>query len=458
LFSHLTWSQRFLLVSLVAIVSGMFGMGWWVGEQIETQVVHQTAAYTALYVASVVEPSLQDLEAGQVSPDTQAMLISLLQDTSLGQHITAVNVWDVTGRVVFSTHPANIGRVFPVEGELRRALRGWVAAHVAVLDEPEHASLPDFGQRRLETYSPLRRAGSTEIIGAVEFYQTVDDLDQNIALAQQRSWLSVAAVTGLIYLVLAGFVRYASNTIRRQQTALTSQVGQLQLLLYQNQLLSDRVRRAARRSTSLNERFLRRISAELHDGPAQDLGLALLRLDHLRPNGAPPVEDFEVVQGSLQHALQEIRAISAGLGVPALENTSLAEVATRAVRVHERRTRTSVALRLVGDLPDPAPLPVAITVFRLLQEGLNNAYRHAGGAGQAVTITCEAGQVVVEIADAGPGFDAAAATAAGDEHLGLAGMRERVESLGGTFRIDTAPGAGARLVARLPLEAVQVTE
>lgn len=132
----------------------------------------------------------------------------------------------------------------------------------------------------------------------------------------------------VMYLLLAGFVRYASDTIERQQIKLSQQVNQLTELLAQNETLHKRVRRAAARATALNECFLRRISAELHDGPAQDLGLAWLCLDHVvarypayhltSSNGHGVAEDLNIIQSLLQCAMQEIRALSAGLGVPQL--------------------------------------------------------------------------------------------------------------------------------------------
>jgi signal transduction histidine kinase len=465
LLPRFTWAQRFALASLVILVAGMFGMGWWVGRQIESGVVHQTAANTALYVSSVVEPNLQELVySDTITPEHQAMLANVLQDTSLGQHITAVKVWNSQGRIVYATDPENLGRVFPVAGGLARALRGWVAADISVLDQPENAFDRDRGARRLETYSPVRRAGTSEIIAAVEFYQTVDDLDRDIATAQQRSWLIVGVATLAMYALLAGFVRRTSDTISRQQTELTSQVHQLRELLGQNQELHERARRAARRTTALNERFLRRISAELHDGPAQDLGLALLRLDHLRPRaelaaaaGSNPAPagppDFHVVQRSLQHALQEIRAISAGMGLPELGNLTLSETVVRAVRSHEQRTGTRVALDLDG-LPADATLPLKITVYRIVQEALNNAFRHAGGADQQIHMRYTSNLLSLIIADHGPGFCEPSA-GEWDNHLGLAGMRERVESLGGIFRVESEVGKGTRVIAQLPLDSGQ---
>jgi signal transduction histidine kinase len=462
LFTRLTWAQRFMLVSLVVLVAGMFGIGWWIGTQIEDGVIHQTAAYTALYVSSVVEPNLQELAFGDsITSEHQLTLAQLLQDTSLGQNITAVKVWDRNGRIVYTTEPATLGQVFPIDPELARALRGWVASDITNLDQPENVFDRDRGQRRMQTYSPVRHTGTSQIIAAVEFYQTVDNLERNIAAAKQRSWLIVGAATLVMYLLIAGFVRRASDTIRRQQTELGNQVVQLKELLAQNEELHERVRRAARRTTALNERFLRRFSAELHDGPAQDLGLALLRFDQLWPHAeaaqriqnseATAPSDFHTVHSSLHHALQEIRAISAGMGLPELENVTLAETVARAVRAHERRTATQVALNM-NTLPENIPLPVKITVYRIIQEALSNAYRHAQGIDQQVEVSCTDSQLNLTIADRGPGFDKTYA-AQWDEHLGLAGMRERVESLGGVFQIESQPGCGTCIIARLPLDA-----
>jgi signal transduction histidine kinase len=475
--TRLTWAQRFMLASLVILVLGMLGLGWWVYQEIQTSVVNQTADNVALYVSGIVAPNVQELVTGDsITPEHQALLSRTMNDTSLGQHITAVKVWDMQGRVVYATDMQDIGQSFPVDGDLQHALRGWVAAGITTLNKPENVNDRDRGQRRLETYSPVRRTGTSQVIGAVEFYQTVDGLDRDLATAQQRSWLIVGSAGLVMYLLLGGFVRFASETNRRQQAELSDQVVRLKELLAQNDELHERVRRAARRTTALNERFLRRISAELHDGPAQDLGLALLRLDHLEPHAqaarnapvaahsapvaaatqsgptAESAPDFQVVQNSLQHALTEIRAISAGMGLPELKDRSPVDTVARAVRSHEQRTGTRVTVKL-NNLPSHLSLPVKITVYRVMQEALSNAYRHAGGAGQEVRVDATAHQLTLTVADCGPGFDNVG-NLASDEHLGLVGMRERLESLGGSFRIESERGGGTRIIAQLPLDAL----
>jgi signal transduction histidine kinase len=89
-------------------------------------------------------------------------------------------------------------------------------------------------------------------------------------------------------------------------------------------------------------------------------------------------------------------------------------------------------------------------LYRIVQEALNNAWRHAEGAVPTVTVTGSEDQLVIEIADPGPGFDPAMIQGS-ETHLGLISMRERAESLGGQFHIDSAPGRGTRAIATLPI-------
>ncbi len=92
-------------------------------------------------------------------------------------------------------------------------------------------------------------------------------------------------------------------------------------------------------------------------------------------------------------------------------------------------------------------------MYRIIQEALSNAYRYANGAHQKVQVDFARNQLNVMISDQGPGFDGNHA-GEWDEHLGLAGMRERVESLGGVFRIESEQGRGTRVIAQLPLDVV----
>jgi len=176
---------------------------------------------------------------------------------------------------------------------------------------------------------------------------------------------------------------------RAAAAELRAQVAQLTDLLDQNKQLHLRVSRATAHAAELNERFLRRISAELHDGPAQDLGLALLRLDTVVARSETQADDnsgdLTAVETAVRTALQEVRAISGGLGVPELDHLSLTETLARVVKVQQRRTAMAVTTQfepLPGQapLPEQAPLPVKIVAYRLIQEALSNAIDMRAGA------------------------------------------------------------------------------
>jgi signal transduction histidine kinase len=449
-----TLAQRFMLASLVILIAGMLGIGAWVGNEIKNGVIHRTGATTALYVDSFVAPLLQELgTAGALSPQHHEQLSKLLQDSSMGQQIVTFRVWDPTGKVIYSTDETAVGKTFPIKTGLARAILGQVSSEVSGLEAEENAPQRAISSELLETYSPVRLSGTNQVIAVAEFYQTVDALHQEIATAQRRSWLVVGLAMLAIYLLLAGFIRGASDTIEAQQATLNDQIARLTELLAQNQELHKRVRRASGSVATLNERFLRRIGSELHDGPAQDLGLSLLKLDVLigraeESQKAPDlVEELTGIQSSVQSAHKEIRAISSGLSLPQLAELSLPETVIRAVRAHERRTGSRVELDM-APLPEQAALPVKITIYRVIQESLNNAYRHAGGANQRIHVFMEEDVLVLEVSDDGPGL-VDQPKAALDGHLGLVGMRERVESLGGTFSVKSEPGQGTRITARL---------
>jgi hypothetical protein len=280
LWNLLSLAQQYMLASFVVLVCCMAGVGWWVSREIQSGVMQETAATTALYMNSFVAPLVQELDGGEhLRPAHIASLDALVRETPLGQQVLSFKIWNRAGRVVYSANPDLIGRVFPMSGGALRAWQGSVSSDISELEDQEHENERQFSERLLETYSPVRSENNSEIIAVAEFYQTVAHLEAQLSAARVSGWLVVGMVTIAMYVMLAGIVRRGSDTIERQQRDLWDKLRQLTELLTQNKLLSERVRRAASGSTARNERFLRRISAELHDGPAQALGLALLRLD-----------------------------------------------------------------------------------------------------------------------------------------------------------------------------------
>ena len=453
---NLSLAAQFVFAGSVVLVVGMAIIGFWVTQRIEDGVVRNTAASTALYMESFVAPLVQDLgRVNQLSPEIQSQLDKLLQDNVLGQRIVSFKIWKEGGLIAYSSRHDIIGRTFPTTENLRRAWQGEVTAEFDTLVDEEDALERAHGLSLLEMYSPIREVHTGKIIAVAEFYETAEVLRKNLFSASLQSWMVVAAVTLAMLGALSGIVFRGSRTIDRQRASLEQRVAELSRLLSQNEELRGKLQRASRRTTEINESYLRKISADLHDGPAQLLSLALLRIDALKPlvgnvavDGAKR-SDMDIVHTALTDAIVEIRQICTGLTLPELEKLSLSEMLTTAVNSHQRRTSTQVQLD-IQSAPQTLTQAMKICVFRFVQEALNNAFRHANGVGQQVTCRFDGQVLEIEVVDAGPGFKPAQRSPASG--LGLHGLRDRIESIGGELQVHSELGQGTRLVMRCNTE------
>ena len=134
----------------------------------------------------------------------------------------------------------------------------------------------------------------------------------------------------------------------------------------------------------------------------------------------------------------------------ALESQGLAEALAKHVEVLRRVHRREIALTLEG----AAPVAAAIEgdVFRIAQEALHNALRHAGAARIDVVLRSEPGRVELEVGDDGTGFEPAA-PGLRSRSLGLTTMAERARAAGGALTIDSAPGSGTTVRLEVSREA-----
>lgn len=452
--------RRFLLIGLLVLLAGMALVGTWVGSQIESGVINGTGVVTNLYLDGAISPRLQSLATGAELEDADRLALDrLLTGSHLGEHVVALKIWGRDGRVIYnSPDPSMVGNRFVMERPIAQAFAGEVRSRVVDKDDLEDQLKNPKWSRLIETFAPIRADGDNSVLAVAGFYQTAQSLEQGVRSAQLRSWAVQGAVTLVMLILLATLVKKANNTIDTQQQQLNEKVAQLTALLDQNEQLHERVSRAAARTTALNERFLRHVATDLHDGPGQCLALASMRIESLSEvcggcaqsagRDTTVAEDFSTVHLALQSALADLRAILRGLQLPEIEQLSVTETLRRAIVDHERKTGREVPLAL-QDIPDAAPLPVRITLYRLLQESLANGFRHGGGRNQRVSASSSAGHLQIEVADDGSGFDPSVPNTGG--HFGLDGMRERVQLLGGSFEVKSAPNQGTVIRASLPL-------
>ncbi len=138
--------------------------------------------------------------------------------------------------------------------------------------------------------------------------------------------------------------------------------------------------------------------------------------------------------------------------MPELDQMSPEDVIIRAIHEYEKKSQNKVSIDL-EELPETVGMSVKITLYRIIQEALNNGFRHSGGKDQVVKSRGVQDKLEIEISDSGPGFDTQTDILEG--HLGLAGMRERVEVLGGRFQIESSEKGGTKVYACLPLYALE---
>lgn len=452
-FRELPLDQRFMLISFVVLISVILLVGTIVANQIQMGIIERTGALTSFYLDSLLTHHLKGITNNNLlDQETRDEIAHIFAGSTFSEQVVSFKLWSPAGIILYSPASEMIGESY-VNENLQQALRsGKAFTSISRLDDDENRFESQRWDRLIETYAPLRDEESGEIIAVVEFYQTTLALEQEVFKAQLSSWLVVILAGVIIFAALNSMILRASSTITEQQEALEENIGQLQNLLRENETLSDRVRRAAGRTTMLNERLLRRIASDLHDGPAQDIAYALLRIDDLIESDAGDDEgekltSGELVRNALSTALGEIRNVSSGLRIPELEGLSMEEIIRLAIREYQRKSGMTVTFEATN-LPGTCPEPVRITLYRIVQESLTNSYQHARGAAQSVTAQMTERQLFLAISDDGGGFEQTEAGVEG--HLGIAGMRERAEILGGTFGIDTDE-TGTTIHVQLPL-------
>lgn len=454
----LSLAKQYTLASSALVVLGMLALGGWVSNIIETIVTENAAVATARYMDNFVQPHLQALPSANVlPPDSSEALDDVMETAAVHMRVSAIRIWAHDNTLVYSTRKDEIGKTLAPKESLNAAWHGKISAEFDHPHIEEHDKDHANHTPQLEVYSPIRSSAGM-IIAVAEFYENAEELRQALIQAREQSWIVTGLVTILMIAGLFWIVARGSTTIERQQLSLQERVEQLFQLLAQNEDLRNRLQASAHRTTELNERYLRQLGSDLHDGPAQMLSLALLRLDVLKPRNAEVDDEAKkrskahsAIKSVLSDALKEIRGICSGLTLPEIEKLSPRSALLSAVRAHERRTLTSVSIDIC-DLPNDMDHATKTCLYRFIQEGLNNAFRHARGMGQQVSVRSDGVLITVEVADQGPGIESRGKHLSEIHHLGLTGLRDRIEILGGSLHVSSWPNKGTRLTTRLPIQ------
>jgi signal transduction histidine kinase len=257
--------------------------------------------------------------------------------------------------------------------------------------------------------------------------------------------------------LLASFER-----IERANEELEWRVGErTQQLAAANLRLEERERvrqKLLRQVISAQEEERKRVARELHDETSQTLTALGIDVDLALDGSDGPVRQrLLAVRRHVDRMHQELHRMIVNLRPSVLDDLGLAAGIRWLANHHLARAGIAVRCELDG-LDERLPPEVETAIFRVVQEALANVARHAKAESVLIQATIEDGSLEVAIEDDGTGFDAAALEWSPESlrGAGLLGMRERIDILGGSIRVDSTPGAGTGLFFSVPVRGAEI--
>ncbi len=298
----------------------------------------------------------------------------------------------------------------------------------------------------------LRRSGS--------FFKATSTAMEELRSPERTA----AAQLESIVVVLArrtGELAASNEKLRREllqresvEQSLRSSEGNTSRLLAQSQRMQHELRHLSRRLISVQEEERKRISQELHDVVAQALSSINLRLALLKSRSTANTRGLQLKIATTQRLVQEsveiVHRFARDLRPTVLDDLGLIP----ALRSHLKHVAAETGLKLTFQCSaevETLGLAAKTVLFRICQQALTNIVQHARARHATVQLTQRSGTVRLVIHDDGHGFQPR--EAAGTKkiaHLGLLGMRERAEMIGGTFSVESAPGKSTRVEVTLP--------
>ncbi|HEV7257716.1 MAG TPA: ATP-binding protein [Bosea sp. (in: a-proteobacteria)] len=445
--NKLSLERRFLIAASLSVGLSMLTLGYWIEKQIRSGWLQGMAETSAVYLEAILAPHLQGLAtSGNLSESERAAVTALITDTRLSQRVAMIKIWNMKGELLFSTGRTSSGETLSPT-LLQKIKNGQVSVDVEFDDKGDHSPAPT---SLLEVYAPMHKHGTREIIGIGEFYEFSRTLEEEIVRVKYATWFLIINVALIISVLLFVTVKRASRIIMAQRKLLESNLARAAALAKRNNSLRRSADRARLKAAVLNENYLARVGADLHDGPIQMLSLLVLKLpDPSAPDLRPLAVQRAELESLIQMTLNDLRNLTVGLVLPELKHLSFAETIELVITRHEQQTGTMVR-REIGSMPAQASEAVKVCAYRITQEALTNAYKHAGGANQVVQANATHDLVTLTISDSG-GPPSPRSALAQNAALGLRGMESRVQALRGTLSIRRMAAGGTEVVARIPI-------
>jgi signal transduction histidine kinase len=439
---------RYLLATGSVILLSMAVLTYLISNKVSGLVTHYVAQDTSSAITADLSKIAQELLSSTRLSEASMAQIETLKTQNLGIH--SIKIWLRDGTLAYATDRTKIGQRFP-SPTLAQAFSGEVIVTYNDLAADENQDERRLKHPLIEVYAPIFATGTKNVIAVGEYYKDASRLSEELSIIQIVIAALIAAVTLPMILVLYLLTRRANGFAREARRALKEKAEIASALSLRNDQLRQAAETARQDSIKSNEMFLQQIGHDLHDGPVQVLGALALKLSSMpaRANDPEATLSLESATELNRKALKELRDIASGLVLPELEALTPEQALRLAIREHEAASGTSVTSS-ISELPTDIARSIKICLFRIVQEGLNNALRHAQGHGQQVTASVEDNVISITISDRGSDVTSQPCESSNHMPLGLLGLRRRVEILQGTLEF-LRNGAGAELRVRLPI-------
>ena len=205
----------------------------------------------------------------------------------------------------------------------------------------------------------------------------------------------------------------------------------------------------ARRLISSQEAERQRIARELHDDVSQRIAAMIMEIEQIaaQVDSTRSRARLRTLSAQAGEIAVDLHRMSYELHPSRLRMIGLTDALESLCSDVSKQGNLQIAFTH-GEMPASMDSGVSLCLYRIVQEALHNVARHSYAKDAQVSVTCEDGQIGLQIADSGIGFDPGHLSQAG---LGLVSMRERVAALNGRLEIDAVPGGGTRITVGIPL-------
>jgi two-component system, NarL family, sensor kinase len=446
---------RFAAVALVAFLATAAGLSLLLSRRVLDRQRHAAESH-AEFVAKVVlgaQLTQKDL-AAPVRGSRYSDLVDFVKAEVLQPPLVLATVWRVDGTVIFSSERRFMSHKYLPAAGLQAAFQGISVNSVTYNVDKGPLFVPRLPDQVLDTYVPLFDPAAkpgAKPVAVAEVYTDYSAVTTPAWTLSKRNAEMVGEVMAILYLILIPVAWSIVQTVENQDE-------RMELLLSRERSTQFERRRLLDRMLKATEEERTRLAAELHDGPVQRLARLGFGLERVRSRqkqgdviGAERM--LHDMQSSVFQEVKELRAMMSRLRPPVLDQRGLEDALRDRAEAIKADTglECTVQAKLEGRL---AP-SLETVLYRVSQEALQNVVKHARAKHARVLLGRDDGAVVLEVQDDGVGFQPAEAKTDGGDHFGMLAMRERVEMIGGTCEVTSAPGKGTRVRVVLPWQGSQ---